>query len=85
MISQILMDVSHHLIRLIITVTTEKSILRNRVIEKNLELETVKHKAHELDKLRSQQTSRANQLLSERLDLEKEVETLAMQVSPMPI
>ena len=80
--SQILFrDVSQHLILFIFTVTTEKSILRNKVIEKNGELETVKQEVHALDKLRSQQTSRADQLLHEGLDLEKEVETLLIQVS----
>ena len=61
--------------------TTEKNLLRKNSVEKNEVIESLKHEVEALARLRSQLSSRSEQLMNERLDLEQQVESLGMQVS----
>ena len=61
--------------------TTQTNILRKNVIEKNGEVEQLKHEMNVLDRLRAQLVGKSEQLLNERQDIAKEAEALAMQVS----
>ena len=63
------------------SVTTQTNILRKNVIEKNGEVEQLKHEMNVLDRLRAQLVGKSEQLLNERQDIAKEAEALAMQVS----
>jgi predicted nuclease with TOPRIM domain len=60
---------------------TEKNALRTNITERNDEIKALKSDVKVLEKLRSQLTSKSDQLLNERLELEEQVVSLGLRVS----